>query len=103
MTISTRIQRLLFILVLFVLGAVYQASAQEKCLSEILFQEEARKNPALLQNRENLEQFTESFAAHHPEHNAQNRSAGVTKIIPVVVHVIHYGGIENISKAQIID
>jgi PKD repeat protein len=103
MTISTRFQRFLFIVVLSVFGTSFQSNAQEKCLSEILFQEEARKNPSLLHNRQALEEFTEAFAAQHHDHGAQNRTAGVTKIIPVVVHVIHYGGIENISKAQIID
>ncbi|MCE2847433.1 MAG: PKD domain-containing protein [Sphingobacteriales bacterium] len=88
---------------LFILTLSTQMRAQEKCISEHLFQEAAAANPKLLEERENLERFTEAFIAGHPGKSTQSRSASVTKVIPVVVHVIHYGGSENISKAQILD
>lgn len=84
--------------------ATFSAQAQEKCLSEILFQEKAAKDPQLLKNREALEVFTEKFVTEAREKNASGeKSASVVRIIPVVVHVIHYGGSENISDAQIFD
>jgi PKD repeat protein len=75
--------------------------AQEKCLTEIMFQEEAAKNPALLQSRQDLEDWTHNYIKSQNQN--LNSTAMVNKIIPVVVHVIHYGGPENISKAQILD
>lgn len=79
------------------------ALAQEKCLSEILFREAAAKDPSLLQAREAMEQWTEDYIRQNETAGATQRGAAVPKVIPVVVHVIHYGGIENISKAQILD
>jgi len=73
--------------------------SHDKCLSEIMFQEAAAKDPQVQKNRENLEKFTEAYS----HSNASSRNAGTTKIIPVVVHVMHYGGPENISDAQILD
>jgi PKD repeat protein len=75
--------------------------AQEKCLTEIMFQEEATKNPALLKSRQDLEDWTHNYIKSQNQN--LNSTAVVNKIIPVVVHVIHYGGPENISKAQILD
>jgi len=77
--------------------------AQEKCLSEIMFREEAAKNPQLLRNREQLEEWTRSYVEQWTLNNSAERSSGVARVIPVVVHVIHEGGPENISREQIID
>lgn len=80
----------------------YGAFAQEKCLTEILFQEQAKKDPQLLKNREALEAFTEQYVQQQ-QNSSGNRGASVVRIIPVVVHVIHNGGPENISDEQILD
>src|SRR6185436_16466577 len=69
------------------------------CSSEILFREKAKENPALQLSREQLENETRQFIAQ----NQNQKSTGVVKIIPVVFHVIHEGGSENISRAQIVD
>ena len=79
------------------------SNAQEKCLSEILFQEAARKNPALQESRDRLESFTKAWIATNGETVKRNSSATATYVIPVVFHVIHKGGAENISDAQILD
>ena len=96
-------KRLLAIATLLLAIYFHPAQAQEKCLTEIMFREAAAQNPQLIQNREALEQFTEQFVKQWEQTNAANKSAMVPKVIPVVVHVIHYGGPENISKAQILD
>src|SRR6185436_15183238 len=69
------------------------------CSSEILFREKAKENPALQLSREQLENETRQFISQ----NQNQKSTGVVKIIPVVFHVIHEGGSENISRAQILD
>lgn len=90
----TRILSLLALLVL----VVPAAKAQEKCITEILFQEQAASNPQLILDRENFEKdLLRIMAQQQPEH----RGASVVYKIPVVYHVIHFGGPENISKAQI--
>lgn len=51
-----------------------------------------------------LEQFTQQYIQSHPEllqNAAVNRTISYT--IPVVFHVLHEGGPENISDAQILD
>lgn len=76
----------------------FNANAQEQCLTEILFREEAAKNPDLLKQREQYEEYMRDFISRMP---TQRTASGVVRIIPVVVHVIHYGGAENISDEQI--
>ncbi len=79
------------------------AQAQEPCLSEILFQEQAKKDPSSLEARQNLEIFTQNWIAQHGgEAKYGAKSATATYIIPVVFHVIHKGGAENISDANIL-
>jgi PKD repeat protein len=89
----------LFTLLSVVLACAFSASAQEKCLTEIMFREEAEKNPALLQQREQFEEYIHDYVENTPA----QRAAGVVRIIPVVVHVVHYGGPENISDEQILN
>ncbi len=75
--------------------------AQEKCLTEIMFQEAAAKDPQLLRNREAMELWTQQYLEQQQNQSATEKGAAVVKVIPVVVHVIHFNGSENISKAQI--
>jgi len=96
-------KRILSLLSLFTIFQFTVVSAQEKCLSEIMFQQEAAKNPQLFQNREQLEEWTRNYVEQMNQPGAAERSTAAVKVIPVVVHVIHYGGPENISREQIID
>ncbi|MBK9318523.1 MAG: hypothetical protein IPM91_06645 [Bacteroidetes bacterium] len=73
--------------------------AQEKCLTEIMFQEAAAKDPQLLRNREAMELWTQQYLEQQQNQSATEKGAAVVKVIPVVVHVIHFNGSENISKS----
>ncbi|HEX5001644.1 MAG TPA: M43 family zinc metalloprotease [Bacteroidia bacterium] len=78
----------------------------DKCLTEILYRERIITHPEYAEAQAQLERETEAYvpqymAAHQP--GANHRSASVVRIIPVVFHVIHEGGAENISMAQIQD
>ncbi len=55
-----------------------------------------QKNPDAVKAKAELETFTEQFI-QNPQ------KSEVTYIIPVVFHVLHFYGSENISKAQILD
>lgn len=75
------------------------AKGQEKCLSEILFWETVKEDPSVLINRQNLDLEIQNSI----EIGIASKTAAVTRVIPVVFHVIHEGGSENISKAQLED
>lgn len=88
-------KRLLFL----ALAAVsINASAQQPCGTEIQYKKMLEKNPQAAQTRQQLEDFTKSWSSD-PSH----RQASTVKIIPVVFHIIHNYGTENISKAQVLD
>ena len=59
---------------------------------------EALKNPEVRKQREELEKFTKYYID-----NKLYQQEKTIKVIPVVFHVIHNYGSENISKAQILD
>lgn len=67
------------------------------CGTDSLFIE-ALKDPKVQAKRAKLESFTE----HYINNRLYEKEKGV-KIIPVVFHVIHNYGHENVSKAQILD
>jgi len=76
------------------------AQKSEKCLTDIMFQEAAAKDPSLYLRRAEVEKQTEEYAAKAKH---QKRASAAPKIIPVVFHVIHECGSENISREQILD
>ena len=98
-------KKLLAIAILSMFALTHTARAQEKCLSELKFREDAKSNPQLLINRENLDKQIQQFIASGKmrSHKASRTPGPATYIIPVVVHVMHYGGPENISKEQVQD
>ena len=84
-------------------GIVLNVSGQERktCATNEVYQEAIQKHPEILLQQQELEQFTARYAQ---EHSAQRNSAGGTLfIIPVVFHIIHNYGPENISDAQVYD
>lgn len=67
------------------------------CGSDIVNQKALSENPELQIQIDQLEKFTKDF-----EYEG-DISKSTTKIIPVVVHIIHNYGAENISKEQVLD
>lgn len=89
---------------LLVLVVVCQtAFAQEffNCGNVDWYNQHMANNPAIQHNEEQLELFTRDFVAQHP--NGSRDNSDPDYIIPIVFHVLHDYGIENISDAQIID
>jgi PKD repeat protein len=70
-----------------------------RCLTQYYYEEAVKENPQVAINRHLLDYEVERFI----EEGGPEKNAGVVRIIPVVFHVIHEGGSENISKAQIQD
>src|SRR5688572_25755353 len=77
------------------------AQAQNRCATEDEFQQQAAKDPSLLKAREEANAKIADYVSKHMSTNTV--TGGVPRIIPVVVHVIHECGPENISKEQIED
>jgi PKD repeat protein len=84
----------------------YQANAQTTNLTPFCGTDELRiktlqENPQYLNGAKNshhrLEEFTNTFTQNYQSHR------GTLYIIPVVFHIIHNYGIENISDAQVLD
>jgi PKD repeat protein len=93
---------------LFPLGVSSQTSQplHDKCLAEIMYREAIATNPEYAINQAILESETEAFSVQYMadrQQGAAQRNAAVVKVIPVVFHVIHEGGLENISRAQLVD
>lgn len=61
-----------------------------------LFQEHPEYKQAFLRSKEKLESFTRQF-------QESSTKSGATYIIPVVFHIIHNNGAENINDSQIFD
>ncbi|MCC7232188.1 MAG: choice-of-anchor J domain-containing protein [Bacteroidia bacterium] len=80
------------------------AIAQEAhCFTNEMYQQAIRNNPDALRNQQQLEDFTAHYISSHPQEMSVQRTGTVIYIIPVVFHVIHNYGPENISEEQILD
>ncbi|MBP7268706.1 MAG: choice-of-anchor J domain-containing protein [Bacteroidia bacterium] len=79
--------------------AIAQSEEHKHCYTTEKLQEAIRRDPTVAQRMAQLEDFTRTWIAD----KAQQRSQGGIYIIPVVFHVLHNYGQENISDAQIID
>ena len=71
----------------------------QNCLSHEQLKKNLEANPQLRLDMEALEAETQAYIAAHKH----DKSVSATKVIPIVFHVIHAGGNENISVAQIRD
>ena len=80
------------------LTSVY--AQHNKCAADIILKKELAKNPQLAAQHEEFERGLAEWKANKPTIGFRE---GQKYIIPVVFHVIHEGGPENISKAQILD
>jgi hypothetical protein len=80
------------------------ARTPARCATESEFNDHAKSNPALLEERKNFEARMEQFNQQPQQRTAgTSATSSVPRVIPVVVHVLHQCGPENISKEQILD
>ena len=56
-----------------------------------------------LQQKEAYEQEIQTYIANHPEAATNSHQRAIQYTIPVVIHIIHAGGPENISNEQVED
>ncbi|HRH64707.1 MAG TPA: M43 family zinc metalloprotease [Bacteroidia bacterium] len=88
-------------LVLFLL-LNYTTRGQElkTCATTEVYKEAVKKHPEILMQQQELEQFT---ARYEQEHRNQRSGGGIAYVIPVVFHIVHNYGPENISDEQVYD
>lgn len=78
----------------------------EKCLAHVMYEEMLANDPGFAANQSQLEQETEQYVNQYissRNNGDSQKGASVLRVIPVVFHVIHEGGTENISRAQILN
>lgn len=82
-------------------GSVFAQSnhVPNKCSSVEVMESDFLKHPELISERAKYEKGVQEYLLHN---NGQAKS-GEKRIIPVVFHVLHECGPENISRAQILD
>jgi len=75
---------------------------QAEKTQEMLQQMTPAERQAYEADEEQLRLFTEQYIQNHPEAAQSNGNRTISYIIPVVFHIIHAGGPENISDEQIL-
>ncbi len=98
------IKKLLIITAICSIGsAALQAQDQAGriCTTHSLTDEAIKDNPEAIQRMHELEEFTKDYIAS--ENANKGTSNAAVKIIPIVFHIIHTGGSENITYEQIED
>ena len=89
---------LAFTFTFFLLGSSFIHGQTEKCISMQMLEKELKEHPELVSK---FQSYSESIQALSSTKAGQQKTGG-KRIIPVVFHVIHEYGPENISKAQIL-
>lgn len=85
----------------FGLLAAMPAMAQYRCGTDIMNNRERSRNPFLVQAQDNYNRLMSEEMIEW-RNNRQGEPEAVM-VVPVVFHVLHMGGPENISDAQILD
>jgi len=70
----------------------------QECGTDIVYSQMIKDNPEIKVNKEAVDAFCKEYIKQHS--NIEQSSA--VKIIPVVFHILHNYGTENISEAQVI-
>jgi PKD repeat protein len=90
--------RQLYLTLLFsIIAANTFAQVQKHCITDDVYQQMVQSNPAIAQQQEKFNADAKKQAA------PIKQKAGTVRIVPVVFHVFHTAGPENITDAQIFD
>lgn len=78
----------------FISATLLTQAQQHTCGTDYAVKKSLELHPELVQERQDLEEFTAEY---------EQTGERVVRVIPIVFHVIHNYGVENISKEQILD
>jgi len=93
------IKRILLISGLAIFQPLFSQEQPHGCASAEMFQQMLKTDPVFAKNQALLEKETQEFAAK----KIRGKASAANMIIPIVFHIIHTGGADNISDAQIQD
>jgi hypothetical protein len=82
----------------FVISSYYLIAQEDetwKCATDEIYLQLLNDNPEILKQRNELDEFVRNYIANNPKTDE-------VYIIPVVFHVVHDYGVENISYEQIL-
>ncbi|MEO8151387.1 MAG: M43 family zinc metalloprotease [Bacteroidia bacterium] len=100
-------KRNLSILLILIFSALlnHQSFAQQinPCYTDQATREAIKNNPDAAIRREQLEKFTEEYTKQVNQSGSANKVQGTVYVVPVVFHVLHTWGSENITDDQIYD
>lgn len=91
-------KKILFVITSFCL--IVFSTAQSTCGTDAYHQLQQNKIPQI-KELESIHNQSSKISVHQHKHEVQTRSATYT--IPVVFHIIHTNGSENISREQVLD
>ncbi|MFM9052540.1 MAG: M43 family zinc metalloprotease, partial [Bacteroidota bacterium] len=95
------------VLLLFLISLSSARAQQHRCYTDEIYKQAVVADPSIAKIRQQLEEFTAGFVREledHPDRSFRRNSGGqATYIIPVVFHIVHNYGPENISDAQVLD
>jgi PKD repeat protein len=87
------------LLFLFSVAATVIAQEEKHCYTTEVYNKRVAEHPEVLQQQAQLEQHIRNYSGVH----STERTSGTVYIIPIVFHIIHNYGPENIPAAQIYD
>ena len=93
----------ILLLVFSVLINFYSKGQIKRCFTDEYTKEEMQRDPQFTINREALEKFTEQFSRSQQMQQTNRGTHALPYIIPIVFHVLHNYGPENVSDDEIIE
>ena len=90
-------KRILLALTFATIIATVTTAQEKQCFTTEMDNEATAKNPDMLRQRHELENFIQQYAT------VERRNNSVVYVIPIVFHILHNYGGENISDAQVLD
>lgn len=94
---------LYILMAIFGLQAIAQNQEFRHCDTDHKWQEAIKQDPGALERNNLLREFRKQFEKEGFAERVMNSNGSILYRIPLVFHVIHTYGSENISKAQILD
>lgn len=88
---------------LILMGIQVQAQQLKYCGHTELYNKLIEEQPEVLEYEQHMTELANEYIAHKRSLPEAERNSGLLLTIPVVFHVIHDYGVENISRAQIED
>jgi PKD repeat protein len=85
----------LFVMLFFSVSFFAQEDETWRCATDEVYRELIKNNPEILIERQKLDEFVQDYIKNNPKDDE-------VYIIPVVFHVVHDYGVENISYEQIL-